>query len=337
MLYFIADLVALGCINAVIVLGFNLQYGYAGILNMTYYTFVAIGAYMTAVTTMGHQPAGYGQETYILQWSLPWFLGLLVGGIASAFLGLFVVSVAVRRLRSDYLAIVTVSLGFIIWVLITNDPRIFDGANGVYGVPQIAGTESWSGELYTLLFMGLSLALLVAVAIIARRIFRSPYGRLLRGLREDEIVALSFGKPVLEARIFIFVLSSFIAGLAGGLLVLYIGAWSPDAFLPLETFFFLAAMIIGGSGNYLGSIVGAFLVVELLNEATRFTPSLGQPQDAGAIRGILIGIAFILVLRFRPAGLIRENSASFYGRVRRLAALRDLTPRIRSWLPRRPA
>ncbi len=337
MVYFLADLLALGCINAVIVLGFNLQYGYAGILNMTYYTFVAIGAYITAVTTMGHQPAGYGTETYILQWSLPWFLGLLAGGIGSALLGLFVVTIAVRRLRSDYLAIVTVSIGFIIWVLITDDPRIFDGANGLYGVPQIAGTESYSGVAYTLTLMGLSIILLAAVIVVARRIFRSPYGRLLRGLREDEIVALSFGKPVVQARIFIFVLGSFIAGLAGGLLVLYIGAWSPDAFLPLETFFFLAAMIVGGSGNYIGSIVGAFLVVELLNEATRFTPSFGQPQDAGAIRGILIGVVFILVLRFRPGGLVRENSASFYAKVRTFGWLQEVTPRIRAWLPKRQA
>ena len=85
--------------------------------------------------------------------------------------------------------IVTVSIGFIIWILITDDPRIFDGANGLYGVPQIAGTESYSGVEYTLVFAALSALLLVAVYVVARRIFKSPYGRLLRALREDEIVA----------------------------------------------------------------------------------------------------------------------------------------------------
>lgn len=314
MLSLIVDLLAFGCINALMVLGFNLQYGYAGVLNFTYYTFVAVGAYIAAVTTMGPSPAGVGQETYILQWSLPWPVGLLLAGLAAVVLGGLILLIAVRRLRSDYLAIVTVALGYVLYEIFSNDTTIFDGSNGLYAVPQLAGTANLSTTEYSLVILGLAGILLVGAYWLSKRIFNSPYGRVLRALREDEVFALTYGKDVGRARTTVFLLGSFIGGLAGGLLVYYIGAWSPAAFTPLETFFLFAAIIIGGSGDYRGAVLGAFLVLELVTESSRFLPAIVGLARAGPLRAVVIGVALILVLRFRPAGILPERALRFYRR-----------------------
>lgn len=317
MLFFFLDLLAMGCINAILVLGFNLEYGYAGILNFTYYTFAAIGAYVTAVTTMGAPPTNLGGETYILQWHLPWYLGLVMGGLASAILGLFMVFIAVRRLRSDYLAIVSISVGLIVWEIVTNDVGLFNGSNGIFGVQPITGSLPISEPGYTAVIFGVSFALLALFWWIARRIFRSPFGRVLRAVREDEVLAASYGKNVFGAQVWIVLIGSFMAGVAGGLLIQYVSAFNPAGFLPVETFVLLAALIIGGSGNFNGSIIGAFLIIEILTEVSRFVPDFGRADLVGAIRAILIGVVLILVLRFQPGGIMPESRIRLYGRRKR--------------------
>jgi branched-chain amino acid transport system permease protein len=312
MLYFILDLLALGCINAILVVGLNLQYGYAGILNFTYYTFVAIGAYVAAVTTMGKPSASLGSQQYILQWSLPWPIGLLLAGLVAAVAGLLLLLLTIRRLRSDYLAIVTVSVGFIIWNFITNYIPLFDGSNGLFGIPYILNGAKVDSQTYTLEMLGLSGAILAMFVWVSRQIYRSPYGRVLRAIREDEVVAESFGKSVRTAQISVFMIGCFMAGIGGGLLVYYLSAWSPASFLPEESFILMAALIVGGTGNYWGAIVGAALIVEALNELSRFLPSLGNPALGGAIRAIVIGVVLIAFLRYRPEGILPERRLRWY-------------------------
>ncbi|HVB09556.1 MAG TPA: branched-chain amino acid ABC transporter permease [Bacillota bacterium] len=314
MMYFLVAALALGCINAIMVLGFNIQYGFTGILNFTYYTFAAIGAYIAAVTTMGPPPQGVGIQVYILQWSLPWPVGLLLGGLVAAAAGLLVVLIAVRRLRSDYLAIVTVSVGYIIWDVIDNYIPLFNGDNGLFAVPHITGSMRLSSLGYAVVMLIVSALCLGVFYLVARRIYHSPFGRVLRAVREDEVVAASFGKNVFQAQVWVFVIGSFMAGVAGGLLIQYIGAWNPNAFLPLETFVLLAALVIGGTANYNGSILGAFLIIEVVDEASRFLPTFGRPDLVGAVRAIVIGVALILVLRFKPGGLLAESRVRLYGR-----------------------
>lgn len=312
MTFFLLDLLSLGCVNAIMVVGLNLQYGYAGVLNFTYYTFVAIGAYVAAVTTMGKPPTNFGVETYILQWNLPWPVGLLLAGIAAALAGLAMLMLTIRRLRSDYLAIVTVSVGFIIWSFITNYIPLFDGSNGLFGIPYILNGAVVSEPVYTLEILVVAGLILLACLWASRRIFRSPFGRVLRAVREDETVAESFGKDVRVAKIWVFVIGSFIAGVAGGLLAFYITAWNPAAFLPEESFILFAALIIGGSGNYWGAVVGSFVIIELLSEISRYIPTFGNPAVIGAGRAILIGVVLILILQYRPDGLVPERRLRWY-------------------------
>ena len=158
MLFFLTDALVLGCINAIMVVGLNLQYGYSGLLNFAFYIYVAVGAYMAAITTMGKSTVP--GITYALGWTLPWWVGLLIGGLVAAVLGSLVFLLTVRRLRSDYLAIVTVAVAFILWNLIDTYQPLFDGDTGLFNVPQITGSAHISTEGYTAIMLGLSAALL---------------------------------------------------------------------------------------------------------------------------------------------------------------------------------
>lgn len=306
---FLLDLLVLGSINGIMVTGLNIQYGYTGLLNFAFYTYVAMGAYIAGVTTMGKAPTG---ETYILQWHLPWPIGMLLGGLGAALLGAFVFSFTVRRLRSDYLAIVTVAAAYIFYNFVNTATSAFDGANGLYNVPYITGGANLSTNQYSAVVLLVAVVMLALFVLTSRRIFRSPLGRLLRSIREDEAVVTAFGRTMWQPQLVVYVLGCFMAGVAGSLFIFYITAWSPSAFLPLESFFLLAALIIGGAGNYWGALLGAFAVIEGLNELSRYVPVFGNFADAGAIRVLVIGVGLILVLRFRAEGLFPEGWLHWY-------------------------
>ncbi len=310
MLYFLTDLLVLGCINSIMVVGLNLQYGYGGLLNFAYYIYVALGAYIAAVTTMG--PSTTPGISYALGWTLPWWAGLIIGGLVSAAFGTLVFLLTVRRLRSDYLAIVTVAVAFIVWNLIDTYQPLFDGDTGLFNVPQITGSANISTEGYSAIILAVSAVCLTVFVWLSRRIFRSPFGRLLRSIREDEQVTTAFGRASWQPQIAVFTIGSFLAGIAGGLLIFYISAWSPSAFLPLESFILLAALIVGGSGNYWGSLLGAFVLIEGLGEISRYVPSFGNGADVGALRQVVIGLVLILMLRYRPEGIIPERWLKWY-------------------------
>jgi branched-chain amino acid transport system permease protein len=310
MLYFLTDALVLGCINAIMVVGLNLQYGYSGLLNFAFYIYAAVGAYIAAITTMG--PSTVPGITYALGWTLPWWVGLLLGGAVSAILGSLVFLLTVRRLRSDYLAIVTVAVAFILWNLIDTYQPLFDGDTGLFNVPQITGSAHVSSEGYTAIMLGLSAALLALFVWLSRRIFRSPFGRLLRSIREDEQVTAAFGRVSWKPQIAAFTIGCFLAGIAGGLLIFYISAWSPSAFLPLESFILLAALMVGGSGNYWGALLGAFVLIEALGEISRYVPNFGNPANVGALRAMVIGLVLILMIRYRPEGIIPERWLRWY-------------------------
>ena len=310
MVFFLTDALVLGCINAIMVVGLNLHYGYSGLLNFAFYIYVAVGAYIAAITTMGKSTVP--GITYALGWTLPWWAGLLLGGIVAAILGSLVFLLTVRRLRSDYLAIVTVAVAFIMWNVIDTYQPLFDADTGLFGVPQITGSANISTEAYSVIMLGLSAALLALFVWLSRRIFRSPFGRLLRSIREDDQVTAAFGRVTWKPQIAVFTIGCFLAGIAGGLLIFYISAWSPSAFLPLESFILLAALIVGGSGNYWGALLGAFVLIEALGEISRYVPNFGNAANVGAVRAMVIGLVLILMLRYRPEGIIPERWLKWY-------------------------
>jgi len=313
MLYYAIIILTLIALNAILVMGLNIQFGYAGVLNFGYVTFVAVGAYVTAVSTLGKGNSNFVQQ-YILHWSLPWPLPLILAGLVSAALGALMAVVALRRLRSDYLAIATISMSQVIWTVIGNDTPLFNGWQGLAGVPQpfAIPLQNASQVTTSIVFLIISVVMAVLVYIGSRLLYRSPLGRLMRSVREDDVVTETFGHSAFKIKFIAFVIGCFVAGVGGGLLVEYQSAYSTNAWLPIETFIIWAALIIGGTGNNLGAIVGSAVVLVGINEATRFLPSFIDPSILQPIRGILIGALMLVVLKFMPAGLISERRIKLY-------------------------
>lgn len=305
-------------INAILALALNLQFGFTGVLNFGFIVFVAVGAYTTAVTTLGNGAEGFTQ-TYIIRASLPWPLPLLVGGLVAAALSAVIAVIALRDLRSDYQAIAMIALAQALWTIVGNQPSIFNGYQGLAGVPRpfTDALASATPIMNDLVFLLICAVFLGGTMYLCRRVYRSPLGRIMRAVKDDEVVPESFGRNSLRVRLAAFVLGSFLAGVGGGLLVEHDSAFGSNGWVPIETFIIFAAVIIGGMGNNLGVVVGAAVVLVGLNEATRFLPSSIPSSIVQPLRGIVIGVLMLLVLRFKPEGLLPERRTRLYRNKRR--------------------
>jgi ABC-type branched-subunit amino acid transport system permease subunit len=146
--------------------------------------------------------------------------------------------------------------------------------------------------------------------VVVEMLYRSPFGRALRSIREDEVAAAAFGRDVFKLKLKAYVIGGVIAGLAGSLLVNFLTAWSPAAWTPIETFLLYAAIFVGGTANNRGVVVGAFFIFVFIQEVTRFIPVVHIGETAlAAARDISIGLLIIAVLWFRPQGILPEPRA----------------------------
>lgn len=300
------------CIYCIYCFGINLQFGVAGILNFTFITFVAVGAYFAGVTALG--PANNGLSgQYILGWHLPFPIPPVLGGIAAAILAALIGIVGLRRLRSDYLAIVTVSVGQIAWFISGNNVQLFNGWDGISQVPQ-----PWNSVFglsfvnYGWVFLIICIVVAIIGFLVAQALYHSPYGRVLRAIRDDEDVASALGKNVFAYKMSAFIIGSIFAGIGGALTIEFVGAFNPSGWTTPETFIIWAAMLVGGQGNNKGMILGAFVVPVVFNEVTRFLPAIpNHPQLIDSFRGMAIGLLLMLAVRFRPSGILPERKLRF--------------------------
>jgi branched-chain amino acid transport system permease protein len=312
-IFYITTLLVFFCINSILTWGLNIQFGYAGILNFALIIFMALGAYVTGVLSLP-KANGISGQTYVLGLSWPFPLTLLIGGLASAAFGLLVGLIALKRLRSDYMAIVTVAVGVITYDFVGNTTGLFNGWDGLGSVPspwQDSLNLSYTG--YQFFFVLVAGVVMLIMWWLAQRINNSPYGRTLRSIREDMDVSESFGKNTFKYRMSAMVIGCFYAGIAGGLLIEYITAINPSGWTTGETFVIWTALLIGGTGNNWGAALGALLVPVLFQEVTRFLPQVSSnPSLIPAVRNILVGSMLIIVLWFRPQGIIPEKKARFF-------------------------
>jgi branched-chain amino acid transport system permease protein len=280
-------------VYAVMTLGLNVVWGMAGMINLGLAGFFALGAYVSALLTVeGGQPIA---------------AGLAAGAAFAAAVGALVALVT-ARLRADYLAIVTLGFSETVRLVASNELWIANGTDGISGVP-----GPFRGALtppqFNLLYLVIVVAAIAAVYVVLQRLCHSPFGRVLRAIRDDDQVAAVAGKRVLAFKVRAFATSAGILGLAGGLYGHYTSFVAPDFFSPLLTIYVVLALLAGGVANNRGAVVGAVVVVFFL-EATRFViplvPGLGPVQGA-AFRELLISGSLIAVLRFRPAGLVPER------------------------------
>ena len=277
-------------IFALLSLSLNLEYGLTGLGNFGKVAFFMAGAYTWTLLSRAGVP----------------FLGCLAGAALMAGVLGGLVTFPALRLREDYLAIVTLSFGEIMRLIVKAEKGL---AGGVWG---ITVPSAFAGLAATpRLVAGANLlAVCATVALVfafLQLLAHSPYGRVLRGIREDDVAAAAVGKNVVLYKAQVLVLGSAIAGVAGGLFAQYVRFIDPYMFLPTVTFFVWIMLIVGGPGNNWGALLGA-LVVELMNRGTRIAKDYLQlAVDPNNMQFIMFGLLIILILFYRPEGLLREG------------------------------
>lgn len=295
--YLIA-LATFGCVYGILALGLNLSWGMTGLANLGLAGFYGLGAYASALS--------------VTRLGFPIPLGFVLAVVLSAIAGALV-ALCTGRLRDDYLAIVTLGFAEVVRLVLSNEIWLTGGTDGVSGIPGPFRTQAGSG--FNLAYLAISAVLLAIAFAVAERIARSPYGRVLRAIRDDEPVAASSGKRVLRFKIKAFGAGAGLSGLAGALYAHYTSYVAPDNFVPLVAIYVFLALTLGGTGSNRGALLGAFLLVFLL-ESTRFLAGeitfLSGVQIAAA-REIVIGILLLLVLRFRRSGLVPERGWAVAG------------------------
>jgi branched-chain amino acid transport system permease protein len=292
-------------VNLIACWALDLQLGTTGILNFAFIVFQAVGAYVVGVLTLG---APSGAQTYIIGAHLPFLVALLAATAVGGALALPVALISFRRLRADYEAIVMLTCSLIATQVVESATGFLNGSAGLSLIPApfatALGLSSFS-TTYQWIYVGFTAAVCCVVYLIVHRLTESPFGRALRALRENEGAAVAIGKDVTRLRLLVFVTGGALAALSGGLFVGFLGAWSPASWLYPETFVYLTAIIIGGRGNKLGALLGAFLVPGFSELSEYF--SIGNPTIVGALQWMVIGALILVFLYFWPRGILPER------------------------------
>ena len=293
-------------IFAILALGLDMIWGWTGDFDLAFYGYLALGSYMTFVLAIG-KPTPPVQ--YIIGWRLPLPLAVLLAMAAVVCLAAVIGAVALRNLRDIYFAVTTLAAVYALYLIVENYTPLFDGYNGVYGLinpGQTALGLTYNG--YRIFFFCAVLVILFLVYLLVQRLSRSPFGRMLRSVREDERAAAAYGRSVFWTKYRAYLFGSALAGLTGGLFAVFISAFNPSAWTPQELLIIYAAILVGGRGNPRGVILGVFVVYPGFIELTRFLPSpASRPEFGPAMRQVLIGLLIILMLRFRPEGIVKER------------------------------
>jgi ABC-type branched-subunit amino acid transport system permease subunit len=293
-------------IFAIMALGLNIVWGWSGDFDLAFYGYVALGAYMTLVLTIGPATA---PTTYILGLSLPFPIAVAIAVICSMLLALIVGAIALRHLRGIYFSIVTLGAVYVLYVFAGQFVPLFNGYNGLSGLfdpmGDVLGLDYSSYEFF---YLGLCVVVLVAVLLLVTRLDGSRFGLALRSLREDERAAAAFGRDIYATKLKAYVLGAGLGGLGGALFAGYLSAFNPSAWSPVETIVLYAAILVGGRGSTRGVILGVVVMVMGLQEATRYLPEIAsQPAFAPALRQIVTGVVLVLFIRFRPQGILPER------------------------------
>jgi branched-chain amino acid transport system permease protein len=293
----------LALIFGVAVLGLNLQWGFTGLFNAGVVGFMAVGAYTTAILIGPERAAVLGG------FQLPFGVGLICG-MAAAGLAALVVGVVTLRLREEYLAVATFGIAITVQLVALNAAYLTGGTLGLIGLPKPLAGLFDRPLTYNLFYLCLVVAIAGLTYLALERIVRSPWGRTLKAIREDETAAASLGKNPVRIRLEAFVLGSMIMGLSGGLYVGFIGYVSPFDFQPILTFQIWTMLILGGSANNRGALLGAVIVWGIWTTSgyviAQVVPAVYQAQS-GALQAILIGLLLVGTLLLRPRGLIGEE------------------------------
>jgi branched-chain amino acid transport system permease protein len=283
---YILHILILITIYAILVVSLDLIAGYAGLLSIAHAAFYGIGAYSTALLSL------YFQTNFLFN--------MVLGIVGAAMLGV-IIAFPSLRLHDDYFVIATFGFQMIVYSILNNWVDLTRGPLGIPGIPMasifgFAIDEHWK-------FLILSAFFTSAVYFFVRRLVASPYGRVLKAIREDEIFAQALGKNVKSYKIQVFVIGGALASVAGNLYAHYVTFIDPTSFTILESILVISMVIVGGAGSLRGPVIGAVILV-ILPEALRF---VGLPSSVAAnLRQIFYGSLLVLMMLYRPKGLIGE-------------------------------
>jgi branched-chain amino acid transport system permease protein len=292
-------------------LGLNIVVGFAGLLDLGYIAFYAVGAYVYALLASPH---------FNLHW--PWWAILPIGAAVACLFGVLL-GAPTLKLRGDYLAIVTLGFGEIVRIFLNNLSEPFNLTNGPKGLTtidpiKVAGIDFANttriGDLAlsgTIKYYYFLLVVLVLIVILNLRLQDSRIGRAWEAIREDELAARSMGINTRNMKLLAFAMGASFGGIAGGMFSSIQGFISPESFILTESVMVLSMVVLGGMGNIWGVILGAILlsfVPEILRytvgadvQARLFGRSLIDPE---VIRMLLFGLAMVVMMLFRPAGIL---------------------------------
>ncbi len=309
-------LLTLALIYGLLAIGLNLQFGFAGVLNFGYVAFFAVGAFTSALVSLpppGSDAYLAAGSQYEIGLGLPVAVAFAAAGVAGALLAVLV-GVTSIRLKTHYLAVATFATAEVLRSILANETWLTRGEFGITHVPQ-PGKGDWVPvEVYPYAYLAACLAIVAVVLVTVRHLGELPFGRLLRAIRDDELAARCLGKPTTTAKLQALMLGGLLGGLAGSLWTHSLGVVHVGQFVPIVTFQIWLAMLLGGTGNHLGVLLGAGLLT-LIREGTRFlgdVPGLAalaadNPSFLPSLRFVLIGLLLILVVRFFPDGVLPER------------------------------
>jgi branched-chain amino acid transport system permease protein len=307
-LFYLFNLLIYAGVDVIACLGLSQQFGVAGVTNFGYIIFQAAGAYTAAILSLPNQSANGGFQSYIGGWNLPFPVPLIGATIVGGLVALPFTFLVGRRLRGDFAAVGLLVTAVMLNLLVTNYRRLLNGAAGLSLVPSpLQGEYNPQSTGYQWVYSAGALLLAVGAYLLVTRVTESPYGRSLRAMRDNDLVADSLGKNLLAQRTAVLVLGGALAGLSGAILVGYINLWSPAAWGYAETIVLFAAVIIGGAGSHPGAVLGALLVPVGFEEVTRYIPPFGPPGFVEDLQWVAIGLLIVVFLWFRPQGVLPER------------------------------
>lgn len=303
---YVERILILCAIYAIAALSMSIVNGFTGMFSLGLPGFMAIGAYVFTILSL---PVSTKATVFYVQPIVPWLanvqlpmlLALVLGGVLAA-LAAFLIGFPVLRLRGDYLAIATLGFSEIIRIMISTMQSVTNGASGISQIPNFV--NKW-----------VAFAILAVITIFLLAMMRTSYGRAFKSLREDEVAAQSMGINLFKHKLIIFMVSGFIAGIAGGMLASFVTAVDPNQFRFVMAYNILLMVVLGGQGSISGAIVGAFTVT-ITQEYMRV---LDDPIDFGffkypgisGMRMVVYSILLMVILLFWNRGLFGDEEFSW--------------------------
>lgn len=333
-LSYMTTFILMASIYSVISLGLNVQWGYTGLFNIGIAAFFAIGAFTSALFTLTKPTGAAASFTQqLFGFGMPFWVGLLAAGAVAGILA-WLVGKPTLRLRDDYLAIATIGIAEMVRLIFQNERWLANGPQPLRGIPQPLSCLTGQGcdwlpafvndffaplgpRDYPVLYVAIVALVLYLVYRVLERAIRSPWGRVLRAVREEEASAAMSGKDIAAFRMQAFVVGAIIMGMGGSLYAHYVVSIDYGHFDPLYgTFLIWVMLMLGGSGNNRGAILGAFVVWGIWS-GTSFAvdalrPTLAAigpdiPSRGPYLRLLFISILLLLIVLYRPKGLLPEE------------------------------